>query len=323
MPHHLKSVGILAIATVAFAFCPNGAAAQCALPFKITNGQTPDATQMMANFNALVGCLNVGGSANAIQYNAGSGSLGGAGPLTDGQLVVGSTGGAPQAQMLTAGSGIAITNGSGSVTIATTTSTAGTGLYRQVMSATPTSANTGLTTWLNQRTSVVADSAVGMSIDAPQSASTKLTGRYMTAPSTPYPITALVSATRNSAVASAVGIGWYDGTAKLHVLSNIVPNANFWPLLQVAKYASVTGLAGTDFVSTQTNFSLPIWFQLRDDGTNVSFAFSQDGANFLTVFSVAKSSGYLGASGYSNVIFFVNPQSTGDTIGTILSSAQS
>ena len=145
----------------------------------------------------------------------------------------------------------------------------------------------------------------------------------MTAPSTPYTITALVSATRNSAVASAVGIGWYDGTAKLHVLSNIVPNANFWPLLQVAKYASVTGLAGPTSSAPKPISHCPYWFQLRDDGTNVSFAFSQDGANFLTVFSVAKSSGYLGASGYSNVIFFVNPQSTGDTIGTILSWAQS
>jgi hypothetical protein len=289
----------------------------------ITNGQTPDATQMMADFTALISCLNAGGSANAIQYNAGSGTLGGVGPLTDGQVVVGSTGNAPQAQTVTAGSGIAVTSGSGSVTVATTAGTTATGLYRQVMSATPTSSGTGLTSWLNQGISVVTDSAVGLSIDAPQSGGTKLTGRYMAAPATPYTITALVSATRNSAVASAVGIGWYDGTAKLHVLSNIVPNANFWPLLQVAKYASVTGLAGTDFVSAQTNFSLPMWFQLRDDGTNVSFAFSQDGANFLTVFSVAKSSGYLGASGYDNVIFFVNPQSTGDTIGTLLSWTQS
>jgi hypothetical protein len=79
--------------------------AQCALPYTLTNGQPPDATKVMANFNALVACLNPGGSTNAVQYNAGSGTMGGVGPLTDGQLVIGSTGNAPQAQTLTAGTG--------------------------------------------------------------------------------------------------------------------------------------------------------------------------------------------------------------------------
>ena len=42
------------------------------------------------------------------------------GPLTNGQLVIGSTGNAPQASTLTAGAGIAITNAAGSVTISST-----------------------------------------------------------------------------------------------------------------------------------------------------------------------------------------------------------
>jgi hypothetical protein len=93
--------------------------AQCAVPNTLTNGQTADATQVMANFNSLVSCINSApaGSTNAVQVNAGSGSFGAVGPLTNGQLVIGSTGGAPQAANLTAGSGISITNGSGSITI--------------------------------------------------------------------------------------------------------------------------------------------------------------------------------------------------------------
>jgi len=39
------------------------------------------------------------------------------GPLTDGQLIIGSTGNAPQAATLTAGTGVSITNAAGSVTI--------------------------------------------------------------------------------------------------------------------------------------------------------------------------------------------------------------
>lgn len=101
----------------------SGARAACTLPNTLTNGQTADATHVMADFNALVTCLNAvgpAGSGNSIQYNNGSGALAGVGPLTDGQLVIGATGGAPQAQTLTAGSGITITNGPGSIAISST-----------------------------------------------------------------------------------------------------------------------------------------------------------------------------------------------------------
>lgn len=53
----------------------------------------------------------VGGASNALV------SLG---PLTDGQIVIGSTGVVPVAASLTAGSGISITPGAGSITIAST-----------------------------------------------------------------------------------------------------------------------------------------------------------------------------------------------------------
>jgi len=295
--------------------------AQCVLPYVLTNGTTPDATQVMANFNALVSCLNPGGAANAVQYKASAGSLGGIGPLGDGQLGVGSIGNPPQSATLTGGSGIAVTSGAGSITLATTIATTGTGLYRQVMSATPTSASTGLANWLNQGTAAVSDSSVGLSINAPSAASLTLRGRYVAAPAAPYTITALIGATRNGTAASGVGIGWYDGTAKLHVINNTANGGA--AVFQVTKFNSVTSSAGNDFASAANAFPPPVWVQLRDDGTNVSFAFSYDGANFLPLFSVAKASGFLGASGYSNIIFFVNPQSTGPTLGTLLSWTQS
>jgi hypothetical protein len=99
----------------------SAANAQCpAVPNQLTNGQIADATQVMANFNAMLNCINTapGGSTGALQYNSGSGVFGGVGPLTNGQLAIGSTGGAPQAGNLIAGTGITITNGSGSITVA-------------------------------------------------------------------------------------------------------------------------------------------------------------------------------------------------------------
>jgi hypothetical protein len=296
------------------------ATAQCVLPNQLTNGQTADASQVMANFNALIACLGSQGATNSVQYNAGGGSFAGVGPLTNGQLVVGSAGAAPQAQTLTPGAGIAITNGPGSITIAATGGQGGTGLYRQVMSATPTSAGTGLTNWLNQGSAVVTDSPVGVSINAPSSSVDNITGRYMAAPTPPYTITALIAATRNSSSFNSVGIGWYDGTNKLHLLTYTTNNGGV-PFFQVSKYNSPTSFNGVDLNSASNAFAQPVWLQISDNGTNVSFAFSQDGANFLQLFSVAKSSGFLGAGGYNNVILSVNPQAS-RTLGTLMSWAQ-
>lgn len=58
-----------------------------------------------------------GGSPNSVQYNNG-GALGGIGPLTNGQLLIGSTGNAPVGATLVAGANVTITNGAGSITIA-------------------------------------------------------------------------------------------------------------------------------------------------------------------------------------------------------------
>jgi len=61
---------------------------------------------------------------HAISIYGASGALSEVGPLTNGQLVVGSTGVAPVAATLTAGSGVTITEGAGSITIASSASAA-------------------------------------------------------------------------------------------------------------------------------------------------------------------------------------------------------
>jgi hypothetical protein len=72
----LSCIG-LALAT------PSVASVQCALPYTLTNGAPADATQVMANFNALVTCLASivpAGTTNAIQYNGGRATLQLSGP---------------------------------------------------------------------------------------------------------------------------------------------------------------------------------------------------------------------------------------------------
>lgn len=252
-----KALALIASLPLALA-CANQARAACALPYNITNGTPADATQVMANFNALLACINT----------------------------------APPSA----------------------------GLYSQVMSPTPTIAGTGLTNWLNQGSSTVADTAVGMTLTAPSSATIdNYVVRYKAAPATPYTITALIASTRSTNSHNAIGIGWYDGTAKLHVLTfSFNASAPNLALPRVEKWNSVTSHNGTDAATTSNAYSQPIWLRIADDGTNVKFWFSQDGASFYQIFSVAKASGFLGASGYDNVIFFVNPKAS-QTLGTILS----
>jgi hypothetical protein len=98
-------------------------------------------------------------------------------------------------------------------------------------------------------------------------------------------------------------------------------NAGAAARFEIQKLNSPTSFNSDDVLSQPNAFSQPVWMQIKDDGTNVSFAFSQDGANFLTLFSVAKSSGWLGATGYSNIVFFSNPQG-GQTVATLMSWAQ-
>lgn len=315
----VRAFGFAICAFLAVLSAVPAARAQCTLPYALTNGQIADAAQVMANFNALANCIGPGGATNSIQYNNG-GLLSGVAPLSNGQLVIGTSGQAPQAQGLTAGTGIAVINGSGSISIAATGTEAGHGLYSRLMSQTPTSAGIGLSTWLNQGGATVADNAVGITIDAPSSGTTaNLIGRYMTAPTPPYAITTLIAATRNTTSANGVGIGWYHGTAKLHVFNYGFINA---PLLRVEKWTNTTTFSAADFTTNNNMFAQPIWLQISDDGTNVSFAFSQDGSFFVTLFSVAKASGFLGSGGYSNLIFFTNPQGS-RTFGTLLSWVQS
>jgi hypothetical protein len=296
--------------------------AQCVLPYNFLNGTVADAPQMMANFNALVACLALGGSTNAIQYNSGSGTLAGVGPLANGQLIVGSTGNPPQAQALTAGSNAAITNGAGSISIAATNATSNTGLYRQVMSATPTIASTGLAGAVNAGTAIVGDGSAGVFIDAPGTGTTvSLAGLLKAAPVPPYSIRALVAGTRSSNSFNSVGLGWYDGTSKFHVMDLLTLNGG--PnVVEVTQWNSPTSYNGTPYVSPSNAYSQPIWMQIADDGTNVSFAFSNDGANYLPIFTVAKASGFLGAAGYGNIVFFVIPRGTSRTIGTLMSWTQ-
>jgi hypothetical protein len=195
------------------------------------------------------------------------------------------------------------------------------GLYRQVLSATPTAASTGLASWMNQGGATVGDGPTGIVVTAPASGGHSVIGRYGAAPTPPYKINILVAITRSSNSFNHVGLGWYNGSNRLQIIdfATYGGGANF---IEVTQWNTPTSHNASPFVSPVNGFPQPIWLQIADDGTNVSFAFSQDGANYLPVFSVAKSTGWLGSTGYSNVVFTVNPVGPTTTLGTLMSWTQ-
>lgn len=181
----------------------------------------------------------------------------------------------------------------------------GKGLFSPVMSVLPTISNTGLSTAIGTNASV-ADSAAGVYI----STTTANTGiAYKTAPASPYIITVCLAAN----LAESPYIGFSDGTKYQFMYasgSQILVNSNSALGTFVANNATISGQAFAGYV----------WLQIEDNGTTVYWRWSYNGVNWHTAYSVAKSSGYLGASGYTRV--FVGGLSSAIRGVTILSYAQ-
>lgn len=178
----------------------------------------------------------------------------------------------------------------------------GGGLFGPVLSAIPTAANTGLNAWVNQGGASVADGATGIVLTVPAAAGDNLRIRTKTAPSTPYTVTALLAIEASNQNFQMVGLGWSDGT-KLHTIQ-LTYNAGWG--IEVAKWTNATSFSATDVAIQTRPGPGRFWVQVEDDGTNVYFRLSADGATFREVFSVAKASGFLGGSGYTNIVFFGN-----------------
>lgn len=208
---------------------------------------------------------------------------------------------------------------------------AGTGLYSGALTATPRIASTGLTTWAFQPSgATITDSRQGVTIYSKYSgtAGARIFSAVMKpSPTPPYTITAYIADdgftanSDSSAIGEATMFGWTDGTKSqaLWITGTVNTGNPGGSTISVINDAAFNSGAPVNVIAVNGP-ALGTWLKIRDDGTNVTFLVSTDGDNFVGIYGVAKSTGYL-AGNYSNVVFGQNSPFR-DAYGEILSWSQ-
>lgn len=148
-------------------------------------------------------------------------------------------------------------------------------------------------------------------------AARKVQGLRRAAPATPYRVAvALMPRISRSGNASVMAAGWTNGTA--FSVINFFNNGGTNTFCAI-NYTNTTSVSGTLIANTTLSVLLPpsgqLWCGFRDDGTNIFIEFSADSVNWYTLYTVAKASGFLGATGYSNLFLGIDGVgTTGDPV---------
>lgn len=170
--------------------------------------------------------------------------------------------------------------------------------------------------WINQTTTTATDGQAGISLFGNSNSGINMLVR--TAPTAPYKINLLINFFSTDGIgAPLVALGWRDGSSgKLDIAA---PQSN--NDIVHKEYSDPSTLSSYDTVTPLQVIIGPIWYQIADDGTNITISAPGDGINFFPYYTVAKSSGYLGTSGYNQIVFGIGPANF-TTLGTLLSWLQ-
>ena len=181
-------------------------------------------------------------------------------------------------------------------------------------------------TWLNQGTVTVSQSGGVVRLVNPTSDVTEnIRGRFTAAPTAPYTITALViPGFMTQSGLCGTGIGFREsGTSKVTYIAIVGNAGGAGPKFHLRENTNET--TNSTSVTTAT-FVMPpapgVWFRLTDNGTNISYAYSWDGVNFVVMLNELRTA-FFTVKPNQVGIFIQNFGSLQSTDGSIVSWVQS
>jgi hypothetical protein len=131
-------------------------------------------------------------------------------------------------------------------------------------------------------------------LSTPGSSSDNISFYAKPAPATPYTITALLEPLFDPTDYAAAGLAWSDGTLFAtfqfsHDSTGTNASAGVGAALAANKFSNYTTFNSSYKNRTLANFpNRPKWLRIADDGTNRICSWSNDGVNFITFHSVAR-----------------------------------
>lgn len=293
----------------------DAATAACTVPNQIVNGGVVDSTPVMGDFNAVATCLNgmaPAGTQNSIQLDNGSGGFSAVGPLTDGQLLIGSAGASPSATSLTAGTGIAIANSPGGISIATTGVLGGGGAdwLNGTAVVKPTAASFVLQTSTTPPTgAAITSSSRGVVLSTSAAVNGAAMMAEMNVPSGHWQATMLGVYTGGLSDYSMPSIAVRDAVNNKAVEFGVSANGFGDYRFDYFITSGGVGLNSrvNDIMSQDVGFPQPaqaIWQRLTYDGTNLIWSFSRDGEFFIPAYSVSATAALTNLSKIGPAVIF-------------------
>lgn len=167
-------------------------------------------------------------------------------------------------------------------------------------------------TWLNQGSATCTDADDGgLNMTMPSEAATQIRGKYISAPSTPWTVTARLE----FGPGYADGDGSYFGimaressSSKLYLALLKGDNLALWRMTNETTFSALVD-------SELENQNDAVWLQLMDDGTNIRAFASYDGYNFLEFWNEGRTS-FMGG-GADQIGFFACSNTTSTAAGAM------
>lgn len=169
--------------------------------------------------------------------------------------------------------------------------------------APPTRANTGLTGTFNLGANSVADGPGGIVITSPSAASVNFAGVCGAYPP-PYTIQMGFTTTQYLVADSNYwGVSWGVSGTLLQAF-NMVNHNGMWGF-EGERWSNYTtgGFLSADVGNLWMSAVNPAFFQIENDGTNVSYGFSGDGRQYTVMYSAPIAGNYLPSASYNTVCF--------------------